>query len=124
MRSRLASAVGATIVGCAIALLSSQPVLAARVFPENSRQVKITAAADDTVIADGDALHLAPGVVIFTTTNATVVRGALPTPVFARVQVDLRGDVRKIWLLADDEILVRPWWQFWKSEQRQSDPSP
>ena len=124
MRSRLASAVGSTLVGCAMTLWASHPAIAARVFPQNSRQVKITAAADDTVVADGRSLHLAPGVVIFTTTNATLVRGALPTPVIARVQVDPIGDVRKIWLLAEDEILVRPWWQFWKSEQPQVDPSP
>ena len=40
--------------------------------------------------------------------------------VVARVQVDPNGDVRRIWLLADDEILVRPWWQFWKRDQPQS----
>ena len=93
---------------------------AARTFPVNSRQVRITEATDDTIVADGRTLHLAPGVLVFTTTNATVVRGALPTGVIARVQVDLNGDVRRIWLLADDEILVRPWWQFWKRDQPQT----
>ena len=95
---------------------------AARVFPQNSRQVRITAVTDDAIVADGRALHLGPGVLIFTPTNATVVRGALPTGVIARVQVDLNGDVRRIWLLADDEILVHPWWQFWRTEQPQSAP--
>ncbi len=93
---------------------------AARTFPETSRQVKITQAADDAIVADGARLHLAPGVVIFTPSNATLVRGALPTGVIARVQLDMNGDVRRIWLLADDEILVRPWWQFWKTEQPQT----
>lgn len=88
---------------------------AARTFPQNSRQVRITDVADDAIIADGRALPLAPGVVIFTTTNATLVKGALPAPVIARVQLDPDGAVRRIWLLADDEIFVRSWWQFWRA---------
>jgi hypothetical protein len=91
-----------------------------RIFPQNSRQVKITAVADDRIVADGKVLHLAPGVLIFTASNATLVKGSMPAPVIARVQIDMNGDVRRIWLLADDEILVRPWWQFWKSEQPQT----
>ena len=86
---------------------------AARTFPDTSRQVRITEAADDAIVADGARLHLAPGVVIFTPTNTTLVRGALPADVVARVQLDLNGDVRRIWLLADDEIVI-PWWQFWR----------
>ncbi len=96
------------------------PAFAARTFPQNSRQVRIVQVADDSIVADGRTLHLAPGVVIFTTTNSTLVRGALPSDVIARVQVDLNGDVRRIWLLADDEVLVRPWWQFWKRDQPQA----
>ncbi len=97
--------------------------LAARTFPQNSRQVKITQVADDAIVADGDALHLSPAVVIYTPTNMTIVKGALPVDVIARVQVDLNGDVRRIWLLADDEILVRPWWNFWHRRQPQADPT-
>ena len=103
----------------ACALLISQ-AHAARTFPQNSLQVKITKAADDAIVADGRALHLAPGVLIFTTTNSTLVRSALPIDVIARIQVDLNGDVRRIWLLADDEIIVKPWWQIWKRDQPQS----
>lgn len=95
----------------------------ARNFPQNTRQVKITDVADDRIVADGRALHLAPGVLIFTSSNATLVKGSMPAPVIARVQLDLNGDVRRIWILADDEILVRPWWQFWKSEQPQPAPA-
>ena len=95
------------------------PAFAARTFPQNSRQVRISQVADDAIVADGRSFHLAPGVLIFTTTNSTLVRGALPAGVIARVQTDLNGDVRRIWLLADDEILVRPWWQFWKRDQPQ-----
>ena len=115
------------VLRCTVALslvASCSIVWAARTFPQNSRQVKITQAADGVIVADGRTLHLAPGVLIFTSTNATLVRGALPTNVIARVQVDLNGDVRRIWLLADDEILVRPWWQIWKSDQPQAPPEP
>jgi hypothetical protein len=96
---------------------------AARTFPQNSLQVKITAVADDAIVADGNTLHLAPGVLIFTTTGSTLVRSALPAGVIARVQLDLNGDVRRIWLLADDEILTWPWWQFWHFRQPQANPT-
>ncbi len=104
--------------GFAFLLLASLVSEAARTFPQNSVQVKITKVADDAIVADGEPLHLAPGVLIYTPSNATLVRGALPPDVTARVQLDLNGDVRRIWLLADDEIIDKPsWWQFWKSEQ-------
>jgi hypothetical protein len=110
-------------VGLAVCvLLAAGAASGARTFPQNSLQVKITAAADDAIVADGDVLHLGPGVLIFTQTGATVVKGALPVPVIARVQLDLNGDVRRIWLLSDDEILHWPWWQFWRSSQPQADP--
>jgi hypothetical protein len=95
---------------------------AARTFPQNSRQVKITAVADDAIVADGDTLHLAPGLLVFNTINVTVVRSALLPGTIARVQLDQNGDVRRIWILTDDEILVRPWWQFWNRSQPQADP--
>ncbi len=109
-----------------VALLAAAHADAARTFPQNSRQVKITAVADDAIVADGDTLHLAPGVLVFSATGTTMVKSALPSDVIARVQLDLNGDVRRIWLLADDEILVRPWWQFWKRGQPQGavGPSP
>lgn len=95
---------------------------AARAFPQNSRQVRITAVADNAIVADGDTLHLAPGVLVYDTIGMTVVKGSVPAGVIARVQLDLNGDVRRIWLLAEDEILVRPWWQFWNRRQPQADP--
>jgi hypothetical protein len=111
-------------VGLAVcAFLAAGAASGARTFPQNSRQVKITAVADDAIVADGDVLHLGPGVLIFTQTGATVVKGALPAPIIARVQLDLNGDVRRIWLLADDEILHWPWWQFWRRRQPQADPT-
>lgn len=112
--------VGSTLLVVALALGAWTSAFAARTFPQNSRQVKITQVADDGIVADGRSLHLAPGVLIFSTTNTTLVKSALPAGVIARVQVDLNGDVRRIWLLADDEILERPWWQFWKRDQPQA----
>jgi hypothetical protein len=110
-------------IGLAVCVLLAAGVASgARTFPQNSRQVKITAVADDSIVADGDALHLGAGVLVFTQTGATVVKGALPVPVIARIQLDLNGDVRRIWLLADDEILHWPWWQFWRRSQPQADP--
>lgn len=116
----------ARLVGIAFAatlLAAASDATAARNFPANSRQVRITAVADDAIVADGDTLHLSPAVVIYTPANMTVVKGALPADVIARVQLDMNGDVRRIWLLADDEILVRPWWDFWHRRQPQADPT-
>ena len=110
----------AALVALTMSLAVAAPALAARTFPQNSRQVRITQVADDAIVADGTTLHLAPGVLVFTETNTTLVRSALPPGVIARVQLDLNGDVRRIWMLADDEILVRPWWQCWKREQPQT----
>lgn len=109
-----------TLLAAVLLVATAAPSVAARTFPQNSRQVRITDVADNAIIADGQALPLAPGVIVYTTTNATLVKGAMPTGVIARVQLDLNGDVRRIWLLADDEILVRPWWQFWERGQPQT----
>jgi hypothetical protein len=105
------------------ATLAAGDARAARTFPENSHQVRITAVADDAIVADGDTLHMSPAVVIFTTSNATIVRGALPAPVIARVQLDMNGDVRRIWLLNREEIIPRPWWKLW-GRQPDGNPSP
>jgi hypothetical protein len=116
----------ARIAASALTLVLSMLVVdahAARTFPQNSRQVKITAVADDSIVADGDTLHLAPGVLIFTTTGSTLVRSALQPGVIARIQLDMNRDVRRIWLLADDEILQWPWWHFWHFSQPQADPT-
>ena len=93
---------------------------AARVFPQNSVQAKILQVNDPYIVADGKTLHLAPGVTIFTPTNTTLVRGALPAGAIVRIQLDFQGDVRRVWLLADDEIIEKPWWRFWQREQPQS----
>lgn len=120
-RRRTQSSAAAFVSALLIASVADwETAWAARTFPQNSRQVKITQVGDDAIVADGRQFRLAPGVVIFTTTNTTLVRGALPSNSIVRVQVDLNGDVRRIWLLNDDEILERPWWRFWKSEQPQT----
>ncbi len=103
--------------------LGSGSAWAARQFPQNSRQVMVTAVADDAIVADGDNYHVAPGVLVFNTVNTTVVRSQLSPGTIVRIQTDLNGDVRRIWILADDEILTRPWWQFWRRSQPQADPS-
>jgi hypothetical protein len=108
----------------AAALLAAAPFAhAARTFPDNSHQVWISAVADDSIIADGDAFHLSPAVLIYTPTNSTIVKGALEPGVIARVQLDMNGDVRKIWILTRDEIIPRPWWKLW-GRQPDGNPSP
>jgi hypothetical protein len=108
----------------AAALFAAAPLAyAARTFPDNSHQVWISAIADDAIIADGDALHVSPAVLIFNPTNSTIVKGALEPGVMARVQLDMNGDVRRIWILNRDEIIPRPWWKLW-GRQPDGNPSP
>ncbi len=115
-RSRKRLVAGWTALACVLLIASAD---AARTFPQNSRQVKITQVAGDGIVADGQALHLSPGVLIYTPNNTTLVRGAIPVDTIVRVQLDMNGDVRRIWLLADDEVLVHPWDKFWKRDQPQ-----
>ena len=105
-----------TAVVSLLAVLACSLALAARVFPQNSFQVKINAVADNAIVANDRALPLAPGVLVYTTINTTIVKSAMPAGVYARVQLDLNGDVRRIWLLAPDEIVYKPWWLFWRSD--------
>ena len=117
--SRLSSLLLAT--ACACALVGN--AFAARVFPQNSIQVVINAFTDDTLVANNREIHLAPGVLIFTQTNATIVKSQLPVDAYARIQIDLNGDVRRIWLLTADEIVYKPWWNFWGSNDIKEQPN-
>lgn len=110
------------MVATGVALVFTAAAFAARTFPQNSRQVRITTVTDDAIVANGKTLHTAPGLLVFTSNNTTLVRGALPANIIARVQVDPNGDVQRIWLLADDEVLQRPWWQLW-GDQPQGQPN-
>jgi|GEM_PF-1710438 len=106
----------------AAALLSAH-AFAARVFPQNTFQVKVHAVSDDTLVANKHSLHLAPGVLIFSPSNSTIVKGEMPVGVYARVQLDLNGDVRRIWLLTPDEVIYTPWWNFWSSDDIKEQPN-
>lgn len=109
----------ALVVATVLAIAWGSIAHAARVFPENSFQARVTRVADDSIDASGRTLHLAPGVLVYTPTNTTLVKSALPSDVLVRIQLDFQGEVRRIWLLADDEVVRKPWWMFWKSEQTQ-----
>src|ERR1700760_2128479 len=87
------------LVATLLALSCAGLAHAARTFPENSHQVRITGVADDAIIADGRVLHVSPAVLIYTPTNSTIVKSALQPGIIARIQLDMNGDVRKIWIL-------------------------
>jgi hypothetical protein len=111
------------LVATILALCLASAAHAARTFPQNSHQVRITGVADDSIIADGDALHLSPAVLIYTPTNSTIVKGELQPGIIARIQLDMNGDVRKIWILTPGEIIPRPWWKLWGREP-DGNPAP
>lgn len=104
------------------ATLLTGPAHAARVFPDNSFQARIRAIDGEYMEIRRGVLHFAPGLLIYTPNNTTLVKSALPVDVFVRIQLDGTGDVRRIWILADDEIVIPPWWRFWNREETQDQP--
>ena len=95
-----------------LAILAATPLILApgwaaaleREFPINSRLVKIQSVNDPFLTASGKRYHMPPGLLIFNSNNTTIVRNALPTGISARIQLDLNGDLRRIWILTPEEL--------------------
>jgi hypothetical protein len=77
-----------------------------RAFPANSVQVRIQAVNDPYLVASGKTYHMPPGMLIYNSNNMTIVRSALPVHVFARIQLDFNGELRRIWILNRDEVNI------------------
>jgi len=97
------------LVACLASLLAVSPALAqVRTFPANSQQVFIEATSPGLVVLNSATVRLASGVLIFNENNRTVVRSRLPTGVVARVVLNPRNEVQRIWILTQDEIEATP----------------
>ncbi len=111
-------------LACALLLSFASFAQAARTFPQNSFQTRIHTVLGDAIEAHGKVYHLGPGVLVYSSANTTVVHSAIPTGVLVRVQLDFQGDVRRIWVLADDEIVIPSWWRFWNRDETQQQTNP
>jgi hypothetical protein len=83
-----------------------------RVFPGDSFQVMLQAVSDPYLTVDGQIVRMNAAVVIYGGTNTTIVRGALQaqTGNWVRIEFDGACNVRRVWLLNDDEIVPVSTW--------------
>ncbi len=88
-----------------VLLMHSAALALQREFPANSVQVKIEAINDPYIKASGKTYQMPPGMLIFSANNMTIVRGALTAGVMARIQLDLNGDLHRIWILNPEEVV-------------------
>jgi len=84
-----------------------------RMFPANSFQVRLEAVEDPYITVNGEVVPMSAGTLIFGRTNSTLVRGALQAGVWIRLQFDPQCNVRRIWILNEDEIVPPPVWSRW-----------
>ena len=81
-----------------------------RVMPADSYQVTIQALNLPALTIDGTTVQLAAGALIFTPENRTITNQALTVDSIVRVEFNGNCQIKKMWLLSDDEIIHRPWW--------------
>jgi len=79
-----------------------------RTFPANSQQVRISEVGNGLVVINGNTLKLAPGLLVFNENNRTIVRSRIPAGVVARVVVNTRNEIQRVWILTLDEIEAAP----------------
>lgn len=86
-----------------------------RTFPSDSFQVMLTAVNDPYLTVDGTVVQMNNAVIIFGPTNTTVVRSALQTNSWIRIEFDGACYVRRIWMIRDEEVAPVPFWTGWFS---------
>lgn len=82
-----------------------------RVMPSDSYQVMIQALNLPSLTIDGTTVQLAAGALIFTPENRTITNQALTVDTIVRVQFNNNCQIKKMWLLSEDEIIHVPWWK-------------
>jgi len=97
----------AALVGLALAW-SGTTHAQVRTFPANSQQVRIGEVGNGLVVINGNTLKLAPGLLVFNENNRTIVRSRIPAGVVARVLVNTRNEIQRVWILTVDEIEAAP----------------
>jgi hypothetical protein len=107
-RSPLVRIGTATLLASLAALALALP----RQFPGDSYQVQLQAVSDPAITIDGTTVQLAAGVLIFNANNATLVKGMLPSDVVVRVEFNGQCQVKRMWILKDEEIIHRSFWEW------------
>lgn len=100
------------VLGTGLTLITltwgSDTLAQVRTFPANSQQVHISEVGNGMLVINGNALKFAPGVLIFNENNRTMVRNRIPAGVVARVVVNTRNEIQRVWILTVDEIEAAP----------------
>ncbi len=84
---------------CASAGAFAQP----RVFPGNSTQVHLDSIGDNYLTVNGAPVRMSASVLVYGPSNSTMVRGALQANTYARIQFNEVCEVRRVWVLTDEE---------------------
>jgi hypothetical protein len=92
---------------CGLAMLVQSGIAAAqlRTLPTNAQRAQFSGYQNPYVILNNKALRLAPGAVIFDTSNRTITPLALPAAADVVVTTDPSGMVLLMYLLTPAEIL-------------------
>jgi hypothetical protein len=107
-RARLARIASASLSVAFATVAFAMP----RQFPSDSYQVHLQAVSDPAITIDGTTVQLAAGVLIFNANNATLVKGMLPADVVVRVEFNGQCQVKRMWILKDEEIIHRSFWDW------------
>jgi hypothetical protein len=83
-----------------------------RILPADSYQVRIDEIAPPMVTIDGTTVQIAAGSLIFTGDGRTITSNNLTAGTLVRVEFNFQCQIKKIWVLNDDEIIPRPWYFF------------
>ena len=95
VRSLLAAVLMASMAGAAWAQL--------RTLPTNAKRAVLTGYSDRIVTIGGERYRLAPGAVIFDTSNRTILPNFLPERADVVYTTDGTGAVMRIYLLTPEE---------------------
>jgi len=93
-------------------MLTTVALAMPRSFPADSYQVHLQAISDPAITIDGTTVQLAAGVLIFNGNNTTLVKGMLPADVVVRVEFNGQCQVKRMWILNEDEIIHRSFWEW------------
>jgi len=93
-----------------MAFVINVALAAPRVFPVDTYQVQLQAYSEPYVVVDSTTLMLSPGVLIYTKSNETLVKGMMPVGAYVRIELDPQNNIRRIWILKDDELVPLSIW--------------
>ena len=78
---------------------------APRTFPVDTKFGRMSHVQGTVVNLDGYAIQLAPGAVIRSTDNLSIVPSVLPANSPVRVRSDIGGQVNQVWVLTEAETI-------------------